>query len=344
MPLPSRSLKAHSSLRALSSLALLTLSACGFNQKVSVKDMAQQNVAMEAPGAPMLQGSPLKPEQTRVVGQYRYAADTDPKRAIGPGDDSLEGHSNVTHLAQVQIIRMLGDGETGWELGFSGGGALTMQGARVQNTSFSPDDLANASMPFLKLGVGLRGPILVKDKVRVGLNFEADITRQAYQANIRRVKTTETSLDSYNIFDPNAEPTTNTSTRISSELLEIEDHVVNLTPRAGLYSDITILPQLHAYAGLSAQFSKRYAGYAESECDYEINEGDLLMLNVSDQCSPKDRFPMGEYQTYLTFYGGLSLELDAFSVNLIASHTRALQLDEQAAVPFQLLGSGSISF
>ena len=92
------------------------LSACSVSQTVTVRDAAQQNIAMEAPGAPMMQGSLLKAEGSRLVGQYRYAAETDPKKAITVGAQDVDGHSNVTHSAQLQYIRSLSQGERSWEM------------------------------------------------------------------------------------------------------------------------------------------------------------------------------------------------------------------------------------
>jgi len=335
--------KLHLKLRSPKVIVLYAslLSACSVSQTVTVRDAAQQNIAMEAPGAPMMQGSLLKAEGSRLVGQYRYAAETDPKKAITVGAQDVDGHSNVTHSAQLQYIRSLSQGERSWELGLIGAAAISMSDARVQNITTSPDDLESASMPFLKLGLGLRGGLVKIGRFNLGLNLEGELTRQAYRVDIRRVKTTESTITVPNLFDPKQENLSTTTSTISDDLLELEDHLISFTPRVGLFGDVTIIPELHVYLGASTQLSKRYTGYAESECSYEE---DNLSLPSFDQCDPKDTFPMGEYVSYLTFYGGVSLDLELLSINVIGSRAMALSYSEHAAVPFQLVSSFGLNF
>jgi hypothetical protein len=329
---------------ALALLVGFTTSACSLTSKTVVKDIAQQNVAVESPNIPHLQGASLKPEQTRIQGEYRYAGPNSPALPIAK-DNNTEGHANITHAFYGQLARTLGDGETGWEVGFFGGGAVSMSSARVQNTSRAQDELEDVSAPFLKLGVGFRGPLVRHARFSVGLNLEAEASRQAYRVDLYRVKTTETTVEfREDLFGGNT-PESSTATTQSSERLVLEDHIYAFTPRAGLYGDVTILPELHLILGLSAQLSKRFSGYAEESCEYEFSsDTDILAFSDSDPCDPKDTFPMGSYQAYLTYYGGLSLNLTPLSLNLIASSSAALAREVHAPVPFQLTGSVGLTF
>ena len=329
-------------------LSLLTLaaslSACSIAQNVTIKDVAQQNVAVESPTVPHLQGALLEPGQLRVQGEYRYAAANDPTQPI-TDTNNTEGHSNAVHVAYGQVVMSVDQVGGSWEFGVFGGGALKMTEARVQNTTHDPQTFESVSAPFVKLGLGLRGPLVRKERFTIGLNLEAEASRHAYQVDLYRVRTTEATINYSEELFGKYTPESMSATTQSSERLTLEDYVYSVTPRLGVFGDVIIIPQLHLLLGLSAQMSERASAYAEDECTYETSsEQEIITFGALNQCDPKDTFPLQSYQAYLTYYGGLSLQLAPLSLNVTVSSATALGLDVHAPVPFQLNSSVGLAF
>lgn len=328
----------------VSVLTCLLLNACSISQSVTIKDIAEQNMAIEAPSIPHFQGVGLKAKETQIQGEYRYAGPNDPSLPIS-SKNHTEGHSNITHAVYGQIRHRIGDGDVGWEFGLYGGGALNMKDARVQNTTYQANDLEDTSTPYLKLGLGFRGPLVHQDRFSIGLNLEAEVVRQAYEVALYRVKVTETTIDYHEEVFRNYTPDNTVTTVESSEQFNFKDHLYSLTPRAGVYGNIMIIPQLHVILGVSAQLSQRAPGYGEKDCEYKTTaEREVITLGALEQCAPEDSFPIRNYQTYLSYYTGLSAHLSPITINLIASRSSAIALDVHAPVPFQLHSSLGVHF
>ena len=336
---------------------VLIATGCSITQSAVVKDSVTQNGVMQPSSIPHLQGPPLKANQTRLQGRYGYTGSPD---ALQNASDKTLGHLTPKHLLYGQMVFPIGEGSSEgsseskvgvWEIGIFGGGALSLEDAQRSNEDQDANLFKDTSLPFLKFGVGLRGPLVQKNKFTLGLNLEGEVSRQAFKTNIDRVQTIMTTFEwdeqlrqDFNLDDGESTITT------QSEMIEHEDYFFSLTPRAALYGQYQVLDFLSLDFGFSAQYIQYQKSILSNECTYEkeltnvsqLTDPEALILD--DDCSPESLYPVNQYHFDFTYYGGATFRHQVVHLSMLFAYSHAPFDDFSPASPFTFTTQAGITF
>lgn len=327
-------------------------SGCSITQSTVVKDEYTQNAVMQPSALPHLQGPSLKAKQTRVQGRYTYTGDTN---TLPSASSKALGHLTPQHHLYGQVAFPLTEGSAKsnkavWEMGLFGGGSLSTDDARRSNQSQNEDTFADTSMPFLKAGLGVRGPLLQKKRFLLGLNLEGEVGRQAFRTDLSRTQTITTTVEWNEQIaqDLGLERQEDTVT-VGPLPLEEEGYFFTFTPRAGLYGQIKVLDFLSLDLGFSVQYIQYQQATGENECTYEKSLTDLSQLSdpenlIEGECSADSLYPLSQYHVDLTYYGGATLSFNPFHVSLLFSYATSPFDEIEYSAPFVFATQAGLSF
>jgi hypothetical protein len=332
------------------------LTGCGITQSAIVQDEVTQNGVMPPSSIPHLQGPALQPKQVRFQGRYGYTGASD---GLKPASNQTLGHLTPKHLFYGQVAFPLNSDSSKekkgvWELGLFGGGAVSLEEARKSNQNQDENLFKNTSLPFLKAGFGVRGPLVQKKRFLLGLNIEGEVSRQAFNIQIDRTQTLTTTFE-WNEelsqqFDLGDGETTVTT---EQEQINYEEYFFALTPRAALYGQYQVLDFLSLDFGFSAQYIQYQKSTFSNTCTYdkELTDLDQLTdpstlgsLTSGGECSPEELYPITPYHFDFTYYGGGTFQYDAFHLSMLFAYSHSPFDEIVHASPFTFTTQAGISF